>query len=391
MAAKELKALVEIGASLGYTGDELKQFISEERMRMDREKEGKEEKERVEKEKQREFELEKMKLEQVEKEKQIEKEFELEKMKLVQLEKEKEAEKERELAEKEREIQLEKLKYEEREKERADAEREKERRYELERIRLEKEVEVQRICSEHEIRTTELNRQNEGNGDVNGNQGGNGQNNRGRSVAMKALKLPPFNEDKDDLDAYLTRFERACTAFDVEPEYWSTQLARLLQGKSLDVYQRLTDAEVGDYQVLKAQLLKRFRLTEGGYRRKFKTSKLEMGETPEQFVERLRRYLIKWREMAGYDATYEGLENMILRDQYFLTCDKSLKTFLKEKRKLNLKEMTKAITRHTVILAIIVKTKSTKQSCLIKTKQTLDPTVQVGLQFQQDYTVIIVV
>ena len=35
---------------------------------------------------------------------------------------------------------------------------------------------------------------------------------------MKALKLPPFNEDKDDLDAYLTRFERACTAFDVEPD-----------------------------------------------------------------------------------------------------------------------------------------------------------------------------
>ena len=52
MAAKKLKALVEIGTSLGYTGDELKQFISEERMRMDREKEGKEEKER-------EFELEK--------------------------------------------------------------------------------------------------------------------------------------------------------------------------------------------------------------------------------------------------------------------------------------------------------------------------------------------
>ena len=38
MAAKELKALVEIGTSLGYTGDELKQFINEERMRMDREK-----------------------------------------------------------------------------------------------------------------------------------------------------------------------------------------------------------------------------------------------------------------------------------------------------------------------------------------------------------------
>ena len=66
MAAKELKALIEIGTSLGYTGDELKQFISEERMRMDREKEEKEklvkeekEREQAEKEKQREFELEK--------------------------------------------------------------------------------------------------------------------------------------------------------------------------------------------------------------------------------------------------------------------------------------------------------------------------------------------
>jgi len=50
---------------------------------------------------------------------------------------------------------------------------------------------------------------------------------------MKTLKLPPFNEDKDDLDAYLIRFERACTAFEVHQEHRSTQLARLLQGKAL--------------------------------------------------------------------------------------------------------------------------------------------------------------
>ena len=54
-------------------------------------------------------------------------------------------------------------------------------------------------------------------------------------------------------------------------EHRSTQLARLLQGKALDVYQRLADDEVDDYDVLKAQSLKRFRLTEGGYRKRFKT------------------------------------------------------------------------------------------------------------------------
>ena len=62
-------------------------------------------------------------------------------------------------------------------------------------------------------------------------------NNSSRSAGMKALKLPTFNEDKDDLYAYLLRFERACTAFEVRQEHRSTQLARLLQGKALDVYQ----------------------------------------------------------------------------------------------------------------------------------------------------------
>ena len=46
--------------------------------------------------------------------------------------------------------------------------------------------------------------------------------------------------------------------------------------------------------------------------------------------------------MAGFDQSHEGLENLILRDQYFLTCDKALQIFLKEKGKLSLKDMAKA-------------------------------------------------
>ena len=116
--------------------------------------------------------------------------------------------------------------------------------------------------------------------------GGN-NNNSSRSAGTKALKLPQFNEDKDDLDAYLIRFKRACTAFEVRQEHRSTQLARLLQGKA--------DDEVDDYDVLKAQLLKRFRLTEGAYRKRFKTGKLEPGETPAQFARAIKTL---FREMA---------------------------------------------------------------------------------------------
>ena len=45
-------------------------------------------------------------------------------------------------------------------------------------------------------------------------------------------------------------------------------------------------------------------------------------------------------ERNGFEATYEGLQNIIVRDQFFTTCDKPLQTFLKERGKLNLKEMT---------------------------------------------------
>ena len=48
MSAKEIKALIEVGTSMGYSGEELKQFLTEERMRSDKERE------RQEKEKQME-------------------------------------------------------------------------------------------------------------------------------------------------------------------------------------------------------------------------------------------------------------------------------------------------------------------------------------------------
>jgi len=111
---------------------------------------------------------------------------------------------------------------------------------------------------------------------------------------IKLIKLPSFCEEKDNLDAYLNRFEQTFRAFNVPQGQWSFQLARFLQGQALDVYQRMTDEDVGDYDLLKNSLLKRFRLTERGYRKRFKNVRIEVGETAEQFVDRLKKYLTKW-------------------------------------------------------------------------------------------------
>ena len=120
------------------------------------------------------------------------------------------------------------------------------RKQEAKRLEIENQLQVRRLESEVQIRTSSSEDSIE---------------HRGINGGMKTLKLPTFNEDKDDLGAYLNRFERACQAYAVKPENWSIQLARLLQERALEVYQRLVDGDVTSYEKLKG-LLRRFKLSE---------------------------------------------------------------------------------------------------------------------------------
>lgn len=43
--------------------------------------------------------------------------------------------------------------------------------------------------------------------------------------------------------------------------------------------------------------------------------------------------------MSSFEQSYEGLETLILRDQFFVRCDNDLRRFLKEKGKIDLNEM----------------------------------------------------
>ena len=85
-------------------------------------------------------------------------------------------------------------------------------------------------------------------------------------IKVKIPKLPPFNEGKDNMDSYLKRFERFATNAKWPKEEWATNLSTLLQGKALDVYSRLSSTEATDYDKLCDALLKRYQLTEEGFR-----------------------------------------------------------------------------------------------------------------------------
>ena len=88
------------------------------------------------------------------------------------------------------------------------------------------------------------------------------------------------------MDAYLQRFKRFATTAKWDKARWATELSALLSGRALDVYSRLSEGAASDYGTMKIALMKRYDLTEDGYRRKFRVSTPETDERPDQFIVR---------------------------------------------------------------------------------------------------------
>ena len=162
-----------------------------------------------------------------------------------------------------------------------------------------------------------------------------------QNVTIHKPKLPKFEEDKDDMDIYLQRFERFAKMQKLKPEEWVVSLSPLLTGKGLEVYTSMPDTDLDNYDQLKLALLKRYQLTEEGFRKKFRESKSEKGETVHQFVARLSRYFRRWVELSGITKTYDGLQDFMVREQYRSICGQNLAIFLRERTPKDTKEMTR--------------------------------------------------
>ena len=76
-------------------------------------------------------------------------------------------------------------------------------------------------------------------------------------LGVKALrpKLPKFDENKDDMDAFLERFERFAISRSWSENQWAVSLSPLLTGKSLQVYSSMPASEANDFKSLKTALL----------------------------------------------------------------------------------------------------------------------------------------
>ncbi|XP_071504670.1 uncharacterized protein [Diadema antillarum] len=151
--------------------------------------------------------------------------------------------------------------------------------------------------------------------------------------------LPVFQDGKDDIDAYLCRFERHATSVGWEQSDWGIAISALLTGKALSIVSRLTASESMQYEAVKKALLKGYDLTEEGYRLKFRNAKIHHGETYSQFADRIEKYLDRWVELSPYSDDAVGLKNLFLQEQTLETCSKDLLVFLRERGPQKLPEL----------------------------------------------------
>ena len=314
-----LADLQETGTKLGLSGEELLDFIKDQQNRERDERayaRDEKEKARVAEEKARAAELEKSKLEAEEKEKDRVANLELEKSKLEAEENAKELE--RRKMEIDREIYLARIESERKERDRqrdleAQLKREEweyEKHCRDEEMALEREkLAEQAIRHETELKTKE----------------------RIKNMA-KDPKLPYFEDSKDKMDSYLSRFEKYAEANGWLKEKWALNLSALLKGRALEVYDRLSTDDAGDYDKLKEALLKNFEMTEVGFRKRFKEGRPEKSETFVQFVSRIGNYLEKWLSLGNVEKTYQGLKDFIIRDQLLECSGRELYQYLRPKK-----------------------------------------------------------
>ena len=104
-----------------------------------------------------------------------------------------------------------------------------------------------------------------------------------------------------------------------------------MSGQALGVYSRLSEEAAKDYDKVKIALMKRYDLSEDSHRRKFRASKPEVDESPNQFIVRLDRYLLRWLELSDTERTFDGLKDLIMKEQFIDSCPKDLAIHMRER------------------------------------------------------------
>uniref|UniRef100_A0A8C5D4E5 SCAN box domain-containing protein n=1 Tax=Gouania willdenowi TaxID=441366 RepID=A0A8C5D4E5_GOUWI len=133
-----------------------------------------------------------------------------------------------------------------------------------------------------------------------------------RIPSGKGPKMQPYQND-EDIDHYLTTFERIATACQWPKGEWALYLAPLLNGKARAAYVAMDVTETMDYVKVKKAVLEKFEISAETYRMQFRSTEVNEDETPRELQSRLKDLYDKW--MTPRERTREQIGDAIVQNQ----------------------------------------------------------------------------
>ncbi|KAL2103957.1 hypothetical protein ACEWY4_000825 [Coilia grayii] len=146
-------------------------------------------------------------------------------------------------------------------------------------------------------------------------------------VAWTRAAVPKL-EESDDIEQYLTTFERLAVAYRWPRADWAVYLVPYLTGRARAAYVAMDIVEAMDYDKVKEAILAKYEINEDIYRERFRDPDIRPGETPRELYHRLKDLYRKWIKPAG--KTVEDIGEIIILEQYLRSLAPDVRVWVKE-------------------------------------------------------------
>ncbi len=117
----------------------------------------------------------------------------------------------------------------------------------------------------------------------------------------------------DDIENYLTTFERVAKTYKWDKKNWVVKLVPHLTGKAQAAFAAMATEDSNDYDKVKEAILRRYDITEETYRQRFRSIKKGETESYREVYVRLKDMFCKWTKPDG--ITKEQLADIMVMEQ----------------------------------------------------------------------------
>ena len=135
--------------------------------------------------------------------------------------------------------------------------------------------------------------------------------------------------DSEDIEAYLTTFERMMGVYEITEDKWAFRLAPQLTGKAQQAYAALGVADSHIYARVKEAVLRRYDINDETYRQRFWSTRRKEGEAYMELAIRLQDLLNKWTADC---RTVEEVKEKFVVEQLLNTMPSDLRIWVSERK-----------------------------------------------------------